>query len=82
MTLYPRRGVQLPARSGPLVAETWIDFLVRETGYTREDGASHVREEHSTFGWILERMITEAGFRLLARTHDGVYATYLAEAPA
>lgn len=60
-------------------AEAWISFLARETGYTREDGACHVREEHSTFGWILERMITETGFTLLSRTHDGVYSTFLAE---
>ena len=55
--------------------------FVDVSGYSRADGACHVREEHSTFGWILERMISEAGFTLLERTHDGVYATYLAEAP-
>ncbi len=64
----------------PQTAERWIQFLVSDSGYSREDGACHVREEHSTFGWVLERMITDAGFRLLSRTHDGVYATYLAEA--
>lgn len=64
----------------PQTAERWIGDLVRLTGYSREDGACHVREEHSTFGWVLERMLSEAGFRLLSRTHDGVYGTYLAEA--
>ena len=65
----------------PLTAARWIEDLVQQSGYSRADGACHVREEHSTFGWILERMISEAGFTLLERTHDGVYATYLAEAP-
>jgi putative AdoMet-dependent methyltransferase len=63
----------------PETAENWIGFLVRDSGYSREDGACHIREEHSTFGWIIERMITDAGLSLLSRTHEGVYATYLAE---
>ncbi|MDO8912736.1 MAG: methyltransferase domain-containing protein [Phenylobacterium sp.] len=66
----------------PRTVESWIGWMTRETGYSREDVACHVREEHSTFGWILARMIDDAGFRLLSRTHDGVYATFLAEAVA
>ena len=65
----------------PFTAERWIEDLVSRSGYSRADGACHVREEYSTFGWIIERMISEAGFTLLERAHDGVYATYLAEAP-
>jgi hypothetical protein len=41
-----------------------------------------VREEHSTFAWILARLITDAGFRLISREHDGVYAEFVAEAVA
>ncbi|HEX2561934.1 class I SAM-dependent methyltransferase [Phenylobacterium sp.] len=60
-------------------AEAWIDWLGRETLYSREEGACHIREEHSTFGWILERMLTDAGFTLLRREHEGPYARFLAE---
>jgi SAM-dependent methyltransferase len=60
--------------------ESWIGWMTRETGYSRAEVATHVRDEHSTFGWILARMIDEAGFRRLRETHDGVYAAYLAEA--
>lgn len=67
-----------PAEAARMV-EDWIDWMTRETGYSRQETAAHVREEHSTFGWILARMIGEAGFRLLRQTHDGVYATFLAE---
>lgn len=66
----------------PRTVESWIGWMTRETGYSREDVACHVREEHTTFGWILARMITEAGFRLVSRIHDGVYGTYVAEAVA
>lgn len=60
-------------------AEAWVDWLSRETLYSREEGACHIREEHSTFGWILERMLTDAGFTLLRREHDGPYARILVE---
>jgi putative AdoMet-dependent methyltransferase len=64
----------------PLAVEGWIGWMTRETGYSRAEVACHVREEHSTFGWVITRMIEEAGFRLLEHTQEGVYATWLAEA--
>lgn len=70
----------VPPDALPLAVESWIGWMGRETGYSRQEVAGHVRDEHSTFGWVIARMITEAGFRLLQETHDGVYATYLAEA--
>lgn len=63
--------------------EAWIGYMTAQTGYTRDDVACHVRDEHSTFGWIMERLITEAGFTLLQASYEEpVYATYLAERPA
>ena len=66
----------------PRTVESWIGHMTRESGYSRAEVATHVREEHSTFAWILERLITEAGFRLISREHDGVYAEFVAEAIA
>ena len=66
----------------PRTVESWIGAMTRETGYSRDEVATHVRQEHSTFGWIIARMITDAGFRLISRTHEGVYATFLAEVVA
>jgi len=81
--LYIRDVVfNCPPDAIPRTVESWIGWMTRETGYSREDVACHVREEHTTFGWILARMITEAGFRLVSRVHDGVYGTYVAEAVA
>ena len=31
-------------------------------GWTRDELRAHVRDEHSTFGWILEGMLDRAGF--------------------
>ena len=60
-------------------AEAWIDWMATNTGYTREDAACHVRREHSTFGWVIERLLTGCAFRIVERTHEGVYGTFLAE---
>jgi ubiquinone/menaquinone biosynthesis C-methylase UbiE len=48
-----------------------------ELGYTAQDLAQHVRTEHSTFTWLLEPMIDQAGFEIVDRSvHRGVYAAY------
>ena len=61
------------------VAENWVRHIAANTGYTRADGAAHVREEHSTFRWAIERLLDEAGFRIVETSQDSVYATFLAE---
>jgi len=47
-------------------------------GYTRDDFIDHVRHEHSTFRWLLEPMLNEAGFDVLSVEYErSVYAAYL-----
>ncbi|MER6948492.1 class I SAM-dependent methyltransferase [Nonomuraea sp. NPDC000554] len=46
-------------------------------GYTVEEYAEHVRTEFSTFRWLLEPMITAAGFRIVQSSfHGSVFGTY------
>jgi len=59
--------------------EGWIDWLAANTGYSREEGASHVRDEYSTFAWAIERMLNDCGFRVVEHTLSGVYGTFIAE---
>ena len=64
----------------PATVEGWIGWMTRETGYSRDEVATHVRDEHSTFDWILRGLVERAGFRVLDFTHDGtVYGELLAE---
>jgi len=43
-----------------------------------EDVETHVREEHSTFTWILENLLMKSGFQIENTDyHDGVIAKYL-----
>jgi len=60
----------------------WLDGATADpsVGYTSDELAEHVRQEFSTFSWILEEMLERAGFTLLDRQYvRSVYATYTCE---
>ena len=62
--------------------EAWITESVStdvEAGWTRAELAEHVRDEHSTFTWLLEPMIERAGFEITAASYSGsgMLAQYL-----
>ena len=60
--------------------ETWLAGAVEHPadGWTRSELEEHVREEHSTFTWLLEPMLTRAGFEIReARYRAAVYAAYV-----
>lgn len=50
-----------------------------EEGWTREELEAHVRDEHSTFSWLLEPMIERAGLDIDRADHDPlkIYAHYI-----
>jgi ubiquinone/menaquinone biosynthesis C-methylase UbiE len=53
-----------------------------EAEWTRAELEEHVRDEHSTFTWLLEPMITRSGFEIAHADHseDGIFAKYLLRA--
>jgi ubiquinone/menaquinone biosynthesis C-methylase UbiE len=53
-----------------------------EADWSRAELEEHVRDEHSTFTWLLEPMIARSGFRIEAAEHseDGIFAQYLLRA--
>ena len=64
--------------------EAWITDTVTgdvESGWTRSELAEHVRDEHSTFTWLLEPMIERAGLEIVDASHSasGMDARYLCE---
>jgi len=70
----------------PADAERRIEAWIAETmstdverGWTRSELAEHVRDEHSTFTWLLEPMIDRAGFDIVdaGYSESGVFARYL-----
>jgi hypothetical protein len=59
--------------------ERWLDSGAADpaSGYTREDYAEHIRTEYSTFRWLLEPMLTAAGFDIVAADFNRpVYGAY------
>ena len=70
----------------PADAEQRIEAWITETmgsdvehGWTRAELAEHVRDEHSTFTWLLEPMLDRAGLDVADAQYDasGVFARYL-----
>ena len=53
-----------------------------EGEWSRAELEEHVRDEHSTFSWILEPMIERSGFEITQAEHssDGIFAKYLLRA--
>lgn len=66
--------------------EAWCatggDGIVGE--WSRAEYEEHVRDEHSTFTWLLEPMIRRAGFTIedAQYSKDGIFARYLLRAAA
>lgn len=50
-----------------------------EADWSRAELEEHVRDEHSTFTWLLEPMFERCGFEIEAaeRSEDGIFAKYL-----
>lgn len=50
-----------------------------EEGWTRSELEEHVRDENSTFTWLMEPMIERAGFRIERADYsdDGIFARYI-----
>ena len=65
--------------AGPAI-DAWLAGAAArpEVGWTAAELATHVREEHSTYTWLLEPMLTRAGFEIREATHrpSGTYAAY------
>lgn len=51
-------------------------------GWTRDELETHIRDEHSTFAWLLAALLEHAGFETLERdVRAGIYATYVCRRP-
>ena len=62
--------------------EQWADFEIKNHDVQRESVVNHMRDEYSTFGWVMERMLTDVGFTLVsADYHAPMHGTYLLRKP-
>jgi len=62
--------------------EQWAEFNIKNHDFARDSVVTHMRDEYSTFGWVMERMLTEVGFNLVsADYHAPLHGTYLLQKP-
>ena len=62
--------------------EEWADFNIKNHDFSRDSVVTHMRDEYSTFGWVIERMLTEVGFTLVSTDyHAPLHGTYLLRKP-
>jgi 2-polyprenyl-3-methyl-5-hydroxy-6-metoxy-1,4-benzoquinol methylase len=60
----------------------WADFSIKNHDFDRDSVITHMRDEYSTFGWVIERMLTDVGFTLVsADYHAPLHGTYLSRKP-
>jgi len=73
--------VSMPDGSERDVGE-WAEFNINNHEFERDSVVTHMRDEYSTFGWVIERMLTEVGFTLVsADYHAPLHGTYLLQRP-
>ena len=47
--------------------EQWADFSIKNHDFERDSVVTHMRDEYSTFGWVIERMLTDMASRCNSR---------------
>ena len=62
--------------------DEWLDAAAAERpdeGWTREELQTHLREEYSTYSWLLEPLLEHAGFEIAAAEYEqlGAHAAYV-----
>ena len=66
----------------PNIVEAWLAAAPPnpDEGWTRAELETHLREEYSTFGWLLESMLERSGFEIANVSHrpSKVFSTYTA----
>jgi 2-polyprenyl-3-methyl-5-hydroxy-6-metoxy-1,4-benzoquinol methylase len=62
--------------------EEWAEFTISNHDLNRDSVITHMRDEYSTFGWVIERMLVDAGFELISADYYApLHGTYLLRKP-
>jgi len=57
--------------------DNWIDTMKEKVGINfAEEAQMHIKEEYSTFDWIIEEMLHKSGFKFDIRHKDDFFAVY------
>src|ERR1700747_1761867 len=73
--------ITMPDGSDRSVGE-WADFYIKNQDFEHGSVVTHMRDKYSTFGWVIERMLTEVGFTLVSADYrPPLHGTYLLHNP-
>jgi 2-polyprenyl-3-methyl-5-hydroxy-6-metoxy-1,4-benzoquinol methylase len=62
--------------------DEWAEFSIKNHDFDRDSVVTHMRDEYSTFGWVIERMLLDAGFVLTSVDyHAPLHGTYRLRKP-
>jgi len=62
--------------------EGWAEFSIKNHEFDHESVITHMRDEYSTFSWVIERMLTDVGFQTISVDyHAPLHGTYLLRKP-
>jgi SAM-dependent methyltransferase len=62
--------------------DEWAEFNIKNHDIARESVITHMRDEYSTFGWVMERLLTDVGFSLASVDYQApMHGTYLLRKP-
>ncbi len=53
--------------------DNFVELLGKSNDQMRDETIVHLRDEMSTFSWIMERLLTDAGFRIDKKITDSPY---------
>jgi putative AdoMet-dependent methyltransferase len=58
---------------------SWIDTVAQNNGFSRDFFEEHVRQEYSTYTWLLEAMLEKTGFDVKEKqlSDAQIYASYI-----
>ena len=60
--------------------EAWIRKVTDYSGFSRAEFETHVRDEYSTFDWVVDGLLERTGFKILEKNVESpTYAEYICE---
>ena len=60
--------------------KAWIQEVTGYSGFSRAEFEAHIRDEFSTFDWIVDGLLKKTGFEILEKNVESpTYASYLCE---
>jgi cyclopropane fatty-acyl-phospholipid synthase-like methyltransferase len=66
------------AESYEASVDNWVRRMPESSGFSRQEFETHVREEYTTYAWVIEGLLERAGFCIIEKRYPAAeYAEYV-----